>query len=745
MSKQYLDVVGLSVHGASDELVRAAIHAYPDAVLIDGQDERLATLGRLRDGAGVQIITGPVGREFWTVAGQEVQVTVWPDSYDSEERWNEFVWAFTTAGGDLEEGLTLYSSHIQHGKLPTEKHRLYAPCVAAAWLMVELSIVSQLSEQIVVEDVPFSVTTLPHELRDATAIDFEWHRKTQELVGQAVSSLEDEADNVYVATLASDVEPDADRTNAVRRTFSDAVRAGTRMVGHGLRADLAVVYDGDPAELLADGPDAYRLDDTMGMAFILNEVQLGLKPLSRKFLGRDPIENDREWAEMPARMTGRYAAAGDTRNTADLFKVFDKQLVGTQRDIYEKMERPLVPLIASMEKYGVVVDIEATKREYRRFRAIQYGLRYAVRDLYGHDIGTPDGTRDFIEAQGFPRPEDLDQRNLALNPHWCIDLVLEHNMARTRANNFLKKILTRWNNAGRPAEFRLYTRFNQFARDDDTDKLAPGTGRLSSSAHKSPPPTGASGDNLQNQPRDIRDIYTCPKGNLWWSFDYDSLEIRIAAARSQDPEMLKSLLPGDPGLHTNFRNFILATTGRDVGRPAAKQGNFTLLYEGSVNPLISALAKQRSFIDVPTAQAIVDSHQKLFHVYHEWGRAQSEAAKNVGYAETYFGRRRYLPGLSSLDPTAQGEAARAAQNHPVQGTAADVIKLAMIRAQRVLSYYGGHLALQVHDELDGWVREHTQRDLDDFVRAMQDAMQTTIEGVTLSVAGGLGRTWGEAH
>ncbi len=735
MTKQYLDVPGLATYGTSDDLTAAAKAQYPDAIFLSSGAERLAALSRLLQGAGVQVITGPLGREFWSIVGLEVQVTVWPDDYDMEERWHEYLWAWVASGGDYEEGKGLLSSHISKGKQPTSKHRLANQHGSTVALLLTLSESSDVDQE-VIEDTPFEVVD-EITLVDGMAIDFEWHRKTQQLVGMAVSGPET---NAYVPVLAADVsDPDRIRSDAVRHSFTEAVRAGLRGVGHGLRADLGVVYGGDPAHI-----DNYNLDDTMGMAFLLGETQLGLKPLSRKYLGRDPIENKHEWADMPARMTARYAAAGDTRNTYDLYQVFDKLLTGKQREIYDHIERPLVPIVASMEKYGVVCDVPATKRLYRDFRAIQYGLRYAVKDLYGHDIGTEDGTKDFIEAQGFARPVSLDQRSLALNSHWCIDLILEHNQARTRANNFLKKILKRWVDAGKPQEFRLYTRFNQFARDDDTDKLAPGTGRFSSSKNNSPPPDGASGDNLQNQPRDIRDIYRAPERCVWWSFDYDSIEVRVAALLSRDPEMMKSLEPGAESLHTVLQRFINQTYHANIGRPAAKTCNFEQLYEGGAAQLQAILAKQRIFVSLEVCQQMVEAHHKLFATYHNWGAGRVNLARSRGYAETFEGRRRSLPNLYSPDDGLRGVAERGAQNHDVQGTAADVIKRAMLRIQPVLrDYKEGHLALTVHDELDGWVHESV--DLDQFCKDMRSTMEYEIEGGLLTVAGGVGKTWGEAH
>lgn len=735
---KYIDVEGLTSDKGLRETVLALAQAeFPDAQLVGVYDDRYHLLAQLREGAGVQIITGPLGIQFWSAMSRECQLTVWPDGYDVQAREPDLMrWALTMVGAKA-----LYGSHYAKGKVPTNKHKLVDQWYDAEYLVETFAKELETAEPIVYEPVPFSVIEVDawaEAVADQpfAAIDFEWHRKTQQNVGVATSDAER---NVYAAVTAADVVYDKATDDAVRQVFSEQVRRGWHAVGHGLRADLAVMYDGDPAELLSYD---YRLEDTMGMAFILGETQLGLKPLSRKYLGRDPIENDREWADETARYTARYAAAGDTRNTYDLFKVFDVVLQGKPREVYEKYERPLVPLIASMEKNGVTCDISEVKRLYRDYRAIQYGLRRAVQELYGRDLDDDEDSLQFIVDCGFPNPGTLDQRIISLNPHWCIDLILEYRQHRTRANNFLKKILTRWVAAGKPAHFKLYTRFNQFARDDDTDKLAPGTGRLSSSQHKNPPPDGASGDNLQNQPRDIRAIYTAGPGELWWSFDFSALEMRIAAARSGDPEMMRALLNGED-MHGNFRQFILDEFKKDPGRPAAKTGNFEQLYEGGAAQLVRILAKMRIHITLEMAELIVNGHHKLYKRYHQWGAEEVEEARRNGYAQTLEGRRRYLPDLYSSDPVVRDGAERAAQNVGVQGTAADIVKRAMINVQPVLRKYGGKMLLQVHDELDGVVPQGI--DVDAFKAEMMAAMEYEINGIKLTVEGGVGKNWAETH
>ena len=731
---------------------------YPDAEFIIGDGGRLDLLNRLVSGAGVRVVTGPVGRDYWGRVSREVQVTVWPDGYDWKERAaDEWDWALGQTGAQA-----LYKSHAAKGKQPTVRHKLFREWCLARQLR-DLCLAAQDVVPLVHEDTPFDLIGIDDGLDllrsqlllvppAPLALDWEWHRETKESVGIAISASER---NTYVPVRASDVDR-AVRQSDLRRAFGDYLRQGGRGVLHGGRADLGTQLECDPVDLLTDGK--YVADDTMVMAYLLGETALGLKPLSRKYLGRDPIENDREWADETARFTARYAAAGDTRNTYDLYVELDGRLRSMGREgraeedrspssqytVYETIERPLVPVIASMEKYGTPVSISAVLRSYGDHVRVEAGLRAAVAQLYGRDLSSDSETLGFIADCGFTNPGTLDQRVISLNPHWCVDLILEYRRTRTRRRNFLKRVLQRWVESGKPNDFRVYPRFNQAGAMDPDGPAAPRTGRLSSAD-----------PNLMNQPHAIRDIYVPPPGCVWWSYDYSGLELRIAAGLSQDPVMLGALQEGRD-LHGEFQKFIQLKTGRDVGRVPAKTGNFEQLYEGGANQLVRILAKQRAFISGEDAQAIVDSHHQLFARYHEWGAERVRDARRTGYATTHYGRLRRITEYDSSDAGDIGHGDRAAQNHPVQGTGADVVKGKMVEIQPLLAKFrdkvlermlGGpscHMSLQVHDELDGWLPEGV--DLAEFDGEMKRILQdVNINGLPLLVAGGFGKNWSEAH
>ena len=755
----YIDKEGLAPYASPSQQEEVAnlalLHYYPVAAglpdsrecVVRDRGQRLGLLGRLRYGAGVRIVTGPAGKAYWGLASREVQVTVWPDNYDSQDRFgSELEWALHLEGAEA-----LVASHLRKGKAPSARHKLYGAWLRAEQRVLDLRAASLDCAPLVHEDVAFEVLEVEDGIKllenstGTLALDWEWHRETKEPVGLAISMADSER-NYYVPVRASDVDNSADGER-LREAFGAYLRRGGASVLHGGRADLGTQLSSDPVGLLEEGQ--YVADDTMVMAYLLGETALGLKPLSRKFLGRDPIENDREWADESARFTGRYAAAGDTRNTFDLYSELSRRLalLPSQRQVYESIERPLVPVIASMEKYGTPVDIREVLVQYKAHAAIEVGLRRAVLDNYGRDLSDDTDTRRFIQDFGFADPGTLDQRVITLNPHWCIDLIIEYRRHRTRRRNFLKRVLQRWVSAGKPAVFAVYPRFNQAGSMSEDGPAAPRTGRLSSAD-----------PNLMNQPHAIRSIYVPPPGCVWWSYDYSGLELRIAAGLSQDPEMLKALTevcpatekekcrhwPPHGDMHGQFQWSIQQSTGRDVGRVPAKTGNFEQLYEGSANTLVKILAKQRAYISAEDAQAIVDTHQVKYCVYHDWGKAVVGVARATGYAATANGRLRAITEYSSSDGGTLAHGDRAAQNHPVQGTGADIVKRKMVEIQPLLRKFGGHMCIQVHDEIDGWVPENV--DLAEFDGEMKRILQDVeINGLKLLVEGGFGKNWSEAH
>lgn len=712
----FVDISGLSLQRPLERIV-SALSLPPDALPIqDSPGWKFATLARLREGVGVEVLTGPWGAPFWTLASREVTVRIIPDGDVLEDRYPLEVWAGLAVGLELNEATEL----SRREKAPTQRHRLFSKWQERQRALDYMTLYA--AEPIVIEKFPVQIIGEPAEqeqfltsLDTFAAWDWEWRMDDQQPVGLAISTADD---NYYLPVRGKGYSGgDGDLLQAV---FGREV--GRQAVMHNGRADLAAQFPGNPIDLVG------LIDDTLVMAYLVGEPELGLKPLTRKLLKREPVEFPGEVADLPVPQAARYAAGSDTRNTFDLFGVLKKRLHETKQwDVYEQIEKPLIPIIASMEKYGSPVDVHAIRRLIGEQEALERQFADKIMREYGRDVADDSEIRQLIQDHGYPDPGSVDKRVLALYPDRFIDDVLGYRRARTLRRNFLEKHLYRWQLAGEPDDFRIYPRFNQAGTSVDgvAFKRAPRSGRLSSS-----------GPNFQNQPRAIREIFVPPSGATLWSLDYSGLELHIAAALSGDEAMLLGLA-GD--LHEQFRQRIIELGGREVERIVAKTANFEQLYGGRGDKLKQILAGVRVFVTLEEADAIVGIHERTFPTYHRWASQMRERSCGLGYAGTFFGRRRYLPELRHNDSESRAHAERAAVNHVIQGTGADIVKIAMARAVPVLKKYNAHMSIQVHDELVGWAPVDG---VDDFLVEMKAVMESVeLPRVSLKVEGGSGANW----
>lgn len=784
MGRTFLDLDGLT--SGPDPL------AYADALGLVGEPvrNRLALLASLRNGAGVVIYTGPSAVPFWQLVSPEVKIRVAPDDYEVRERISDTrEWAYRSVGfSPSVSGQLLKRKTV----LPVGDWRHHGWSTAASLLRAlartdDYRACGVLGD-LVVEDFPVEIWEVDHALEflesntKRIALDWEWDIETAEPVGLSTGQF---ATASYVPLWASDYDVRS-QGQLVCGGFSRYLMAGKPGILHGGRADLGAQFSGDPLDLVGKAD----LDDTMVMAYLAGEPILALKDLTRKYLGRDPVDFPGNLSGLPVALASRYAGA-DSRNTYDLYGRLASMLVDREQwDVYHGIERPLVPIVASMERYGVPVDLAVVKAAYRRTVAIEQSVRRAIIDNYGFDVANDSDKRfEFNEARQFVAsvrgsdPGTLDQRVLTTFPEGEIDLLLLHRRSRTLRRNFLGTALKYHYAATRPGHerhlfkarqrftakgeltdlgkflewkrqwealddrdhFRYFPRFNQAGSMDGENRSAPRSGRFSSAA-----------PNIQQQPRSMRDIFVPPPGCLWWSFDYSGLELHIAAALSQDPDMLRALTeqcpdppcrhqPKHGDLHSMFQYKLLAITGSLMERPLVKTGNFEQLYGGGAGKLVEIVAKDRTYISHETAQQVVEGHAQAFPRFHEWAAERRRVHKATGYAETFFGRRRYIPELFSRDSERRSYGERAGVNHEIQGSAADIVKIAMREVVPVLRRYGAHMAMQVHDELDGWISESA--DTAAFEAEMREVM-TAVElpGIKLKVEGAAnGRSWADVH
>lgn len=751
-------------------------------------EHRLTMLKRLRDGAGVRIVTGPEGAEFWLPVSVEVRIVVAPDAYEYDDRCApDMEWALRANGlsalvarGLVKRATTCvcgcrddgYHDTAPHGpnfcmsngphefkgKTPTVKARVYEAWVRAVELLTAFNTYSEPVDSIVVEAHAIeAMVALPEQLAlldrvNNVALDWEWNIDPKYPLYQPEGLSVATPDRTwYFPFWCSDLTPQPGYEQAIRERVMATMKR-TPTVWHNAKADMGSQWLGDPLDAFGS-----PIHDTLVMAFVAGENNLALKPLARSRLGRDPLDFPGAMRNLPLDTCRRYGGA-DARNTYDLFA----SLWGTlqQREqvaIYEEIERPIIPVLVSMERYGIPIDPEYLMQTQAMLEADAERIRQLFIASDGLDISHDKDIRELVRRHAGYDPGTVKEAALAKIEGEWMDLVIRFRKVRHRKRSFADKTLAKWQAAGSPADFRLMTALNQAGAPDQHEqrsfKKAPRSGRLSSSApdYIYPGIIGAPGGNQQNQPNDgfgfmegvqgLKPMYIAPLGCLMWAWDYKQLEIRIAAARSHDPNLLEAVQSED-GPHVDFVNRIYAMTGQRIAKVAAKQGNFNAQYGGYTDMLRTILQKQRVFMSDEDLLTVVEAHKEAYAGYHSYTEQVVAFAQSSGYSETAFGRRRYDDDVFSNDTRTRLHAQRALINHTIQGTAADMLKIAMRLAVPVLQYYGAHMALQVHDELMGWCPEDV---IEDFCADVQRAIAPVqLPGVEFGVDGGYGRSWKDA-
>ncbi|GAB6064098.1 DNA polymerase I [Deferrisoma palaeochoriense] len=405
------------------------------------------------------------------------------------------------------------------------------------------------------------------------------------------------------------------------------------------------------------------------------------------------------------------------------------------RRLYEEIENPLIPILADMEVRGIRVDVAALEdlsREYaERLEKIEARIFEAAGERFNPN-SPKQLSRILFEklklpvikktATGFSTDASVLEELAALHP--LPALLLEYRSLAKLKSGFLDALPKLVD----PEDGRIHTTFHQ---------TVTATGRLSSS-----------NPNLQNVPirgeegRRIRQAFVADPGHLLVSADYSQIELRILAHLSGDPTLLEVFRTGRD-VHTETASRIFGVPPERVDermRREAKTVNFGILY--GMSPF--GLARQLG-VTQETARKMIEAY------FHQFGAVKGfldglvEKARKTGYAETLFGRRRPIPELRSRNRAQREFGERLAVNTPIQGTAADLIKVAMIRAARAIGGMDGlgWLLLQVHDELVLEAPEARAEECADRVReAMEGAAQLAVP---LRVEVGIGPNWAEAH
>ena len=433
-------------------------------------------------------------------------------------------------------------------------------------------------------------------------------------------------------------------------------------------------------------------------------------------------------------------AAEDADVTLKLKNVLQSKLKEVEgAKLFEDIEMPLVPVLADMEMNGVCIDTEALKETSRIFteRMNDYEQRVYTEAGERFNISSPKQVGDILFAPDkmhiLDKPKKTRTGQYVTSEEVLQSVAAKAPIVQDILNyRGMKKLLSTYIDALpkliNKRTGHIHTSFNQ---------ALTATGRLSSSD-----------PNLQNIPvrtddgKEIRKCFVPEPGCLFFSADYSQIELRIMAHLSGDEHLIGAFCAGQD-IHRAtaakiWKIDLEAVT--DAQRKKAKQANFGIIYGITAFGLA-----QRMGISNGEARQLIDDYFKTFPKVHQYMLDAIEKARQKGYAETMFGRRRYLPDINSKNGTVRGFAERNAINAPIQGTEADIIKIAMIRIHKRFEEEGirSKMILQVHDELNFSVfPEEKERVEQIVISEMQGACQLSVP---LVADAGWGNNWLEAH
>jgi len=488
--------------------------------------------------------------------------------------------------------------------------------------------------------------------------------------------------------------------------------------------------------------------DSMLESYVLNSVATrhDMDSTARHYLGRETIHYEDVAGKGAKQLTFNQVdletaapyAAEDADITLQLHGKLWSELgkTGSLQKVYTDIEQPLVPVLLAMEETGVLIDKQMLAEQSHELTKRMAELEKEAHELAGgpFNLGSPKQLQEILfEKQELP----VIRKTPKGQPSTAEDV-----LAELASDYELPRVIL---------EYRGVSKLKSTYTDKLPLQISPRTGRVHTSYHQAVAATGrlsSSDPNLQNIPirtlegRRIRKAFAAPEGHVLLAADYSQIELRIMAHLSGD-EGLQSAFAAGQDIH---RATAAEVFGAELGavtddqRRSAKAINFGLMYGMSAFGLAKQLSVPRG-----EAQEYIDLYFDRYPGVKAFMDDIREKARKQGFVETVFGRRLYLPEINARNPQRRQYAERTAINAPMQGTAADIIKRAMITVQDWLlsSKPGARMIMQVHDELVFEV----DRDAADTVR---DEVVTLMEGaadldVDLKVDAGTGDNWDEAH
>ncbi len=557
-----------------------------------------------------------------------------------------------------------------------------------------------------------------------------------ELVGMSFSWEEGVA---YYVPVPTDKEKAQRLVNSFKLIFEDS---SLQKIGQNIKYDILVLrnYGINVKGNLFDTMVAHHLlhPGLKNNMDFMAETYLNYTPVSIESLIGKKGKSQGSMRNVDPETVKEYAAE-DADITFQLSRIFKKELEKSEvKDLFYNVEMPLVNVLAGMEFEGVTLDVDALNSYAEVLKKDIAALEEKIYNMAGRsfNIASPKQVGEILfdvlkiddkakktKSGQYSTGEDILQK--LKNKHEIIPAILEYRGLKKLLNTYVEALPKLIN----PKTGKLHTSYNQ---------TVVVTGRLSST-----------NPNLQNIPirdeagREIRKAFTASDDDhLFLSADYSQVELRLMAHFSGDEHLITAFRNGED-IHkaTAAKIFKVPLDKVDSDmRRKAKTANFGIIYGISAFGLAERLNIPRS-----EAKEIIEGYFENFPGVRKFMDESIKKAREQGYVETLFGRRRYLPDINSRNGVVRGMAERNAINAPIQGTAADIIKMAMVAVQKHFEKkkISSKMILQVHDELNFNVLKSELKEVEKIVKK---EMETACElSVPLSVDMGTGKNWLEAH
>ena len=572
---------------------------------------------------------------------------------------------------------------------------------------------------------------------ETTSLDY----MAAEVVGMSLSVAKGEAAYIPVAhdyPGAPDQLPREEVFEKLRNFLEDPDRS---KVGHHLKYDAHV--------LARHGIQLQGMAfDSMLESYVLNSVATrhDMDSVARLYLGRETIHYEDVAGKGAKQLTFNQIdldtaapyAAEDADITLQLHETLWSKLgaIESLRTVYADIEQPLVPILLDMEETGVLIDRKMLATQSSELAQKMVELEKEAHELAGgpFNLGSPKQLQQILfEKLELPVIRKTPKGQPSTAEDVLIELADDYDLPRVIIN------------------YRSVSKLKSTYTDKLPLQIAESTGRVHTSYHQAVAATGrlsSTDPNLQNIPirtpegRRIRQAFVAPDGQVLMAADYSQIELRIMAHLSADAGLLKAFTD-DRDVHQATAAEVFEADLNDVTpdqRRSAKAINFGLMYGMSAFGLGKQLGIARG-----QAQEYIDLYFDRYPGVKVYMDDIREKASRDGYVETVFGRRLYLPEINARNAPRRQYAERSAINAPMQGTAADIIKRAMISVHDWLSGddAGGRMIMQVHDEL---VFEVAEDKIDAFAEQVSNIMCAAADlSIPLKVDIGTGKNWDEAH